>query len=54
MILCVTEYCFHEKKNFSGILKKLHFGVKNCFLKIPVFLRICWSGVVGAINTFIA
>ena len=56
MILCVTVYCFHQKKkkNFSGIVKKLHFGVKNRFLEIPVFLGIIWSGVVGAIDTFIA
>ena len=35
-------------------MKKVHFGVKNRFLEIPVFLRIVWSGVVGAIDTFVA
>ena len=35
-------------------MKKLHFGVKNHFLEIPVFLRIFWSGVVSAIDTFVA
>ena len=54
MVLCVTEYCFHLTKNFSGIVKKLHFGVKNRFLEIPVFLGTFWSGVVGAINIFVA
>ena len=34
-------------------MKKLRFGVKNRFLEIPVFLRILWSGVVGAIHTFV-
>ena len=35
-------------------MKKLHFGLKNRFLEIPVSLRIFWSGVVGAIDTFVA
>ena len=54
MTLCVIEYCFHKTKKNSGILKRLHFGVKIVFLEIPVFLRIFWSGVVGAIDTFVA
>ena len=41
MILCVTEYCCHNTKNFSGIVKKLHFGVKIFFffLKFPFVLE---------------
>ena len=43
---------FEEKK------QQLHFGVKIFFffffLEIPVFLRIFWSGVVGAIDIFVA
>ena len=39
---------------FSGIVKRNHFGVKIVILEIPVFLRILWSGVVGAIDTFVA
>ena len=43
-------------------MKNLHFWVKIVFffflgfffLEIPVFLRIFWSGVVGAIDTFVA
>ena len=35
-------------------MKKLHFGVKNRFLEIPVFLRIIWSGIVSVIDTFVA
>ena len=35
-------------------MKKNHFGVKIVILEIPVFLRILWSGVVGAIDTFVA
>ena len=54
MILCVKEYCFHETKNFSGIMKKLHFGIKNRFLEIPVVLGTFWSSVVGAIDIFVA
>ena len=60
MTLYVTEYCFHQTKNFSGIVKKLHFGVKNLFLFFFFFfgnsryLRIFWSGVAGAIDTFVA
>ena len=54
MILCVTEYCFHSTKKFFGIVKKLHFGVKIIILEIPVSLRILWSGIVGAIDTFVA
>ena len=51
----MTDYCFYIKQRFfSGIVKKLHFGVKIVFLDIPVFLRIVWSGVVGAIDTFVA
>ena len=34
-------------------MNKLHFGVKNRFLEIPVFLRIFRSGVVGATDTFV-
>ena len=50
----MTEYCFHSTKNFSGIVKKFHLGVKIVILEIPVFLRILWSGIVGAIHTFAA
>ena len=57
-----TEYCFHLTKKNSGIVEKVHFGVKNrfffffffFFLKIPVCLSIFWSSIVGAINTFVA
>ena len=41
MTLCVMEYCFHKTKNFSGILKRLHFGVKESFglaLLVPLTL----------------
>ena len=69
----MKEHCFHETKIFSGIGKKLHFGVKIFFFffffffwfffffffffffcEIPVFLGFFWSGVVGAIDTFVA
>ena len=43
-----------KQRFFSGIVKKLHLGCKKSFLEIPVFLRIYWSGVVGAIDTFVA
>ena len=45
--------CDSIVKNFTGIVKKLHFGVKLVILEFPVFLRILWSGVVGAIDTFV-
>ena len=48
---------FSLNKEFSGIVKKLHSGVKNrlfFFWKFPFFLRIFWSDVVGAIDTFVA
>ena len=45
---------FIKQRNFSGIVKKLHFGVKIICLEIPVFLRIFWSRVVGATGTFVA
>ena len=35
-------------------MKKLRFGVKIVILEIPAFLRILWSGIVGAIDTFVA
>ena len=35
-------------------MKEVHFGVKDRFVEIPVFLRIFWSDVVGAIDTFVA
>ena len=35
-------------------MKKLHFRVKIVILEIPVFLRIIWSGIVGATDTFVA
>ena len=44
---------FEKKKKKKK--NKLHFGVKIVFLfEILVFLRIFWSGVVGAIDTFVA
>ena len=55
--LCVWQsIVFIKKKFFRYCEKKLHFGVKIVlfFLEIPVFLRIFWSGVVGAIDTFVA
>ena len=46
---------FSLNKEFSGIIKKkLHFGVKIVILEIPVFLRILWSCIVGATDTFVA
>ena len=36
------------------IPKKLHFWVKIVILEIPIFRRILWSGIVGAIDTFVA
>ena len=45
---------FSLSKDFFRYCEKLHFGVKNCFLESPVFLRIFWSGIVGAIDTFVA
>ena len=45
---------FSLNKEFFRYLKKLHFGVKNHFFEIPIFLRLIWSGVVGVIGTFVA
>ena len=47
---------FSLNKEFSGILKKTSFWGKNrfFFLEIPVFLRMFWSGVIGAIDSFVA
>ena len=45
---------FSLNKEFFRYCEKLHFELKNRFLEIPVLLRIIWSGVVGAIDTFVA
>ena len=46
---------FTLNKEFFRYCEKPSFLGKNCFfLEIPVFLRIFWSGVVGAIDTFVA
>ena len=45
---------FSLNKEFFRDCEKLHFGVKIIILEIPVFLRILWSGIVGAIDTFVA
>ena len=50
----VCDRVLFSLKIFSGIVKKLHFGVKNRFLEIPVFFGTFWSGVVGAIDIFVA
>ena len=42
------RYC--EKTSFWG---KIVFFFFVFFLEIPVFLRIFWSGIVGAIDTFV-
>ena len=34
--------------------KKFILGLKIVILEFPVFLRILWSGIVGAIDTFVA
>ena len=45
---------FSLNKEFFRYCEKLHFGVKIVILEIPVFRRILWSGVFGAIDTFVA
>ena len=44
---------FHLKE-FFRCCEKTSFWGKKSILKIPVYLRIFWSGVVGAIDTFVA
>ena len=43
-----------NKEFFRYCEKKLHFGVKIVISEIPVFLRILWSGVLGAFDTVVA
>ena len=45
---------FSLNKEFFRYCEKLHFGVKIVILEIPGFLRILWSGIVGAIDTSVA
>ena len=45
---------FSLNKEFFWYCEKNHFGVKIVILEFPVFLRILWSGIVGAIDTFVA
>ena len=58
---------FSLNKEFFRYFEKTSFWGKNrffvclfwgffcfCFLEIPIFLRIFWSGVVGATDTFVA
>ena len=54
MIVCDRVLFSLNKDFYRYCEKKLHFGVKIVILEIPVFLRILWSGVVGAIDTFVA
>ena len=44
---------FSLNKDFFRYYEKTSFGVKIVILEIPVFLRLLWSGVVGAIGTFV-
>ena len=45
---------FSLDKNFPVLWKNFILGKKIVISEIPVFLRILWSGIVGAIDTFIA
>ena len=47
----IIRYC--EKPSFWGKIFFFFFFF-FFFLEIPVFLRIFWSGVVDAIDTFVA
>ena len=42
--------CTQSMKKISELLKNMHFGVKNRFLEILQFLRICWSDLVDSIG----
>ena len=45
---------FSLNKEIYRYCEKIIFGVKIVGFEIPIFLRIFWSGVVGAIDTFVA
>ena len=45
---------YFEKTSFWGKNRFFFFCFFFFFLEIPVFLRILWSGVVGATDTFVA
>ena len=42
--------CTQSMKQISDLLKNMHFWVKNRFLEILNFLRICWSDLVDSIG----
>ena len=45
---------FSFNKEFFWYYEKTSFWSKNCYFGNSVFLRILWSGIVGAIDTFVA
>ena len=54
-LLLERRLSLHDFMCDFPVLGKCSFWSKNrFFLEIPVFPRIFWSGVVGAINTFVA
>ena len=42
--------CAQSMKKISDLLKNMYFGVKNRFLEILKFLRICWSDLIDSIG----
>ena len=42
--------CPQSMEKISDLLKNMHFGVKNRFLEILKFLRICWSDLIDYIG----